>query len=111
MCHNGFSPHRKSTTAQQDLKWSIDKSIPDIFRARRLSIKYRYLLFSIIVMDETSVFNDIVSNTAMYWQRAKSVCLKIVGHVKSMVSVCSAAKVDGTKLKFFIVFHAKKREF
>ena len=27
-----------------------------------------------------------------------------------MVSVCLAAKVDGTKLKPFVVFHAAKRE-
>ena len=100
-----------STTAQQDPKWSIDKSITYILRALRLSIKYRYLLFSIIAMVETSVLNDMVSNTAMHWQGAKSVCLITIGYVKSMVSVCSAAKVDGTKLKPFIVSAQRKENF
>ena len=52
-------------------------------------------------MGETSVWNDMVSNTTVDKQRAKSLSLKTNGHEKCMVSVCLAAKVDGTKLKPF----------
>ena len=45
-------------------------------------------------MDETSVWNDMVSNTTIDRQRAKSVCLKTTGHEICMVSVCLAAKED-----------------
>ena len=58
-------------------------------------------------MDEISVSNDMVSNTAIHWQGAKSVFLKTTGHEKCMVSVCLA---DGNKLKPFFVFRAAKRE-
>ena len=61
-------------------------------------------------MDEISVSNDMVSNTAIHWQGAKSVFLKTTGHEKCMVSVCLAAKADGNKLKPFVVFRAAKRE-
>ena len=62
-------------------------------------------------MDETSAWNDMVSNTAIDKQGAESVFLKTTGHEKYMVSVCLAAKTDETKLKPFVVFRAAKREF
>ena len=61
-------------------------------------------------MDETSIWNDMMSNTTIDKQGANSVCLKTTGHEKCMVSVCLAAKADGTKLKPFVVFRAAKRE-
>ena len=62
------------------------------------------------MMDKTSVSNDMVSNTKIHKQGAKSVCSKITGHKKFMVSVCLAAKADGTKLKPFVAFRVAKRE-
>ena len=61
-------------------------------------------------MDETSIWNDMVSNTTIDKQGVKSVCLKTTGHEKYMVSVGLAAKADGTKLQSFVVFCAAKRE-
>ena len=61
-------------------------------------------------MDETSVWNDIVSNITIDKLRAKSACMKTTGHENFMVSVCLATKADGTKLKPFVVFRAAKRE-
>ena len=61
-------------------------------------------------MDETSVWNDMVSNTTIDKHGVKSVCLKTTGYEKCMVSVYLAAKADGTKLKLLIVFHAAKRD-
>ena len=60
-------------------------------------------------MDKTSVWNDMVSNTIIEKQGAKSVCLKTIGHEKCMVSVCIASKADETKLKPFVVFRAGNR--
>ena len=85
----------------------MDKLMLYILHACRLSIKYKYSPSSIIVMDETSVWNDMVSNTTIDMQGTKSVCLKTTGHEKYMVRVCLAAKSNGTKLKPFVVFRAK----
>ena len=73
MRRNVFLLHRKTATAQQDPERLIDKLILYILHGRRLSFKYKYLPSSIIAMDETSVWSDMVSNTAIDKQGAKSV--------------------------------------
>ena len=78
-------------------------------QAGRLSIKCKFPPSSIIAIDETSVSNDMVSNTTVHKEGAKSVCLKTTGHEKYMISVCLAAKADGTKLEPFVVFRVAKR--
>ena len=87
-------------------KQQHSKLILHISDARRLSSKHKYPRLSIIAMDETSVWNGMVSNTATNKQGVKSVCLKITGHEKCMISGCLGAKVDGTKMKSFVVFLA-----
>ena len=62
----------KTTTAQQDTERLIDNIFVHILHARRLLIKYKYPLSSIIVMEETSIWNDMVSNTTIDKQEAKS---------------------------------------
>ena len=52
----------------------------------------------------------MVSDITIDKQGAKSVCLVTTGHEKCIVSICLAAKGDGTKLKLFVVFRAPKRE-
>ena len=52
----------------------------------------------------------MVSETTVDATGAKDVAMKSTGHEKVCVSVCLAAKLDGTKLKPFIVFGAAKRE-
>ena len=73
MRRNGFSLLRKTTAVQQAPERLIDKLILYNLHARRLSIKYKYTPSSIIAMDETSVSNDMVSNTSIHKQGAKSV--------------------------------------
>ena len=46
----------------------------------------------------------MVSGTTVEATRAKDVPIKSTGHEKVSVSVCLAAKLDGTKLKSFIIF-------
>ena len=52
----------------------------------------------------------MVYNTTIHKHGSKCVCLKTTGHEKCMVSVCVAAKADGTKLKPFFDFRATKIE-
>ena len=110
MRRDGFSLRRKTTTAQQNPKRLTDKLIPYILHALWLSTKYKYPPSRIVAMDKRSISNDMVSNTTIHKQEVKFVCLNTTGHEKCIVSVCLAAKTDGTKLKPFVVFHAAKRE-
>ena len=109
MRRDGFSLRRKTTTAQQDAERLTDKLILHILHACRLSIKYKYPPSSIAV-DETSVWNEMMSSTTIDKQGAKSVCLKTTGHEKCIVSVYLAPLADGTKLKPLVVFRTAKRE-
>ena len=77
---NDFSLRRKTTTPQQDPEQLIDKLILYILHARRLSIKYKYPPSSITAMDETSIWNEMVSNTTIDKQGEKSVCLQTTGY-------------------------------
>ena len=88
MHRNGFWLLCKITTAQQDHQRLMDKLTVYIMHACRLSVKYKLPPSSIIVMDETSVWNNMVSNTVIDKQVAKFVCLKNTRHKKCMVSVC-----------------------
>ena len=99
----------KEQQAQQDLERLIYKPIMYILHAGRFSSRYKCSSSSIIAMDKTSVWNDMVSNTIIEKQGAKSVCLKTNGHEKCIVSVCLASKADETKLKPFAVFGAGNR--
>ena len=62
---NSFSLRRKTTMAKQDPEQLIDKLILYILPARRLSIKCKYPLSSIMEIDETSVWNDMAPNTTI----------------------------------------------
>lgn len=110
MKRNGLSLRRKTTTAQQEPSRLIDKLISYILQVRRLSKQRSYQPCNIIAMDETPVWDDMVSDTTVDKVGKKSVNLKTTGHEKVMVTVCLAAKADGTKLKPFIVFRGAKRE-
>ena len=61
-------------------------------------------------MDETPVWADMVTGTAVESRDAKDVPLKIPGHENVRVTVCLTTKADGRKVKPFIVFVAEKWE-
>ena len=88
----------------------IDKLISYVLQARRLREKVSYLESDIIAMDETAVWQDMLSNTTVYSVGKNTISMKTTGHEKTKVSVCLTAKADGTKLKPFIVFPGAKRE-
>ena len=107
MRRHGFSLRRKATTAQKDRSYLIDRLLYFVMHARRFQRQYNFAFHNI---DETAVWNDMVSETTVEATGAKDVPMKSTGHEKVRVSVCLAAKLDGTKLKPFIVFGAAKRE-
>ena len=61
-------------------------------------------------MDETAVWNDMVSNTTVEKTGSKEFNMKSTGHDKVRVSVCLTGKADETRLKPFIVFKGAKRQ-
>ena len=77
---------------------------------RRLQSLHNFAPHNIVAMDETAVLNDMISTTPVEATGTKDVPLKSTVHEKVRVSVCLAAKLDGTKLKSFTVFAAVKRE-
>ena len=58
-------------------------------------------------MDETALWQDIVSNTMV---EKSMIRLKTTGREITKVSVRSVPKGDGMKLKPFIIFPGAKRE-
>ena len=82
----------------------------DVMHARRLQRQYNFAPHNIVAMNETAVWNDMVSETTVGATVAKDAPVKYTGHEKVRVSVCLPSKLDGTKLKAFIVFGAAKRE-
>ena len=72
--------------------------------------KFSYSDSDIIAMDETAVWQDMLSNTTVDSIGHNTIAMKTTGHEKTKVSVCLTAKADGTKLKPFIVFPGAKRE-
>lgn len=61
-------------------------------------------------MDETAIWQDMLSNTTDDSIGHNTIAMKTAGHEKTKVSVCWTAKADGTKLKPFIIFPGAKRE-
>ena len=54
-------------------------------------------------MDETAIWADMTSGMTVEQTGARTVSLKTTGHEKVRVSVCLAAKADGSKIKPIIV--------
>ena len=100
---------RKTTESQKDHEKLIDKLIAYVLQARRLRVKFSYIDSDIIAMEETAVWQDMLSKTTVDSIGHNTIAMKTTGHEKTKVSVCLTAKADGTKLKPFIVFPGAKR--
>ena len=110
MKRNCLSLRQRTTMAQKDPSQLINKLVAYVLEVRRLTEQYKYAPESIIAMNETAVWADMVSSTTVDVTGKKEICLKTTGHEKVRISVCLSAKADGTKLKPFIVFGGAKRE-
>ena len=110
MKRNGLSLRRKTSIAQQDPERMAAKLVSYVIQVRRLQEKHKYRPSDIIAMDETPVWCDMISETTVDTTGKKTITLKSTGHEKARVSVCLAAKADGTKPKPMVVFKGGKRE-
>ena len=98
----GLPLRRKTSMAQKDPDQLIDKLVAFVLHVRCVSMKHPYDAANITAMGETPVWSDMVSETTVDATGKKTVSVKTTGHEKSLVSVCLAAKADGTKLPPFI---------
>lgn len=87
MNRNGLSVRRRTTEGQKRPDQLIDKLCAYILKIRRLRMKMKYELKNIFVMDETAVWNDMISNTTVEKRGAHSVNLKSTGREKSKITV------------------------
>ena len=110
MRRQGFSLRGKTTTAQNDPSFLVDRLVSYIMHVRRLQKQHSFALSDILPMDETPLWNDMESNTTVESTGVRDVPMKSTGHDKVRVSVCLTGKGDGTKCKPFIVFADARRE-
>ena len=82
---------RKTTESQKDTEKLIDKLIAYVLQARRLRVKFSYSDSDIIAMDETAVWQDMLSNTTVDSIGLNTIAMKTTGHEKTKVSVCLTA--------------------
>ena len=105
MRRHSFSLRRKTTTAQKDPSYMVDRIVAYVIQKQ-----FNFHDADIIAMNETPVWKDMVSNNTVEKTGSKEVPMKSTGHDKVCVSVCLTGKSNGTRLKPFIVFKGAKRE-
>ena len=110
VARNRLSERCRTTELQKDQDRLIDKLIAYILQVQRQQNRHSYSHSDIIAMDQTAVWQYMLSSTTVDNVGEKSIRLKTTGHERSKVSVCLTAKADGIKLKPFIVFLGAKRE-
>ena len=87
MRRHRFSLRRKTTTAQKDPSFLVDCLVSYIMHVRRLQKQHSFALSNILAMDETPVWNDMVSTTTVESTGARDVPIKSTGHDKVRVSL------------------------
>ena len=65
MQRHGFSLRRKTTTAQKDPSYMVDCVVAYVMHVRRIENQFNFPDADISAMDETSVWNNMVSNTTV----------------------------------------------
>ena len=110
MARNGLSVRRRTTESKKDPDRLIDKLIAYILQVRRQRSRHSYSHSDIIAINETAVWQDMLSSATVDKAGESSIRLKTTGHEKSKVSVSLTAKAHGINLKPFIVFPGATRE-
>ena len=105
MKQNGLSLKKKNNSCSKKYKLAMYAA-----QVRRLQQKFNYSTRSIIAMDETAVWYDMVSETTVDKTGREDISLKSSGHEKLEVSVYLTEKADRTGLEPFIVFGGTVRE-
>ena len=94
MQRHGFSLRQKTTTAQKDPSYLNDRIAAYVMHVRRIQKQFNFHDANIIVMDETSVWNDMVSNTTVEKTVSKEIPMKSTGHNKVRVDCNTRMIVD-----------------
>ena len=76
----------------------VDRIVVYVMHVRRIQKQFNIHDADIIAMDETPVWNDMVSNTTVEKTLSKEVPMKSSGHDKVRVSACLTGKANGTRL-------------
>ena len=76
-CH-GFSLRQKTATVQKDPSYLIDWLVSFVMNAHQ----YNFAPLNIVAMNETAVWNYMVSETTVEATSAKDVPMKSTGHEK-----------------------------
>ena len=110
LCRNNFTSRRRTTIAHKDAREFVEKLVTFVTFLSRMSETKKIPDRDIIAMDETAVWFNMVGSTTVETRGVLSVTLKTTAHEKSHLTVVLLAKVDGTKLKPFVVFKGGVRE-
>ena len=108
MERNSLSIRRRTTTGQNLPKDFVPKVVDFVQFCKNQRDRYEFPLSCIANMDETPIWADAPSNTTICKTVVKSVPIRTTGHEKNRITVCLAAKADGTKLRPYIVIPGKK---
>ena len=100
----------KTATAQKDPSDMVDRIVVYVIYVDRFQKQFNFQDANIIAMNETPVWNNMVSNITTEKTSSKDVSMKSTSHDKVRVSVCLTGKADGIRLKPLIVFKGAKRE-
>ena len=76
MRRHEFSLRRKTTTAEKDSWYMVDRIVVYVMHVRRIQKQFNFHNADIIAMVETSVWNDMVSNTTVEKTLSKEVPIK-----------------------------------
>ena len=85
MQRHGLSLRRKTTQAQKDPNHLVDKLVMYVLQVRKLFRLHAYRPSNVTSMDETAVWADMLSETAVDRVGSKTVHLKTTGHEKVRV--------------------------
>jgi hypothetical protein len=107
MKRKNLSLRRRTTVSQKTPQDVIRKLTDYVMHFRKLQTTHGFSNASIYAMDETACWFDMPSETTIHVRGAKSVPLKTTGHEKDHFTVILSARVDGKKLKPFVVFKGK----
>ena len=73
MRRHGFSLRTKTTTAEKDPWYMVDRIVVYVMHVRQIQKQFNFHDADIIAMDETPVWNDMVSNTTVEKTLSKEV--------------------------------------
>ena len=82
----------------------VDHIVAYVMHVRQIQEQLNFDNVDIILNYEIPIWNDMVSNTTVEKTGLKEVPMKSTGHDEVRVSFCLTLKIDGMRLKPFIVF-------